>query len=213
MHYLIYKITNRLNNKFYVGKHKTENKDDDYFGSGILIERAISKHGKENFVKEILFDLPTEEEMNQKEADIVDEDFVARDDTYNLKLGGQGGYDYINSTRKNIYQNHNRTPARRLACSIAQKNRIEKMSDAEFEAWTEKTTLNFRRYEQLFGYAFTGKKHSAETKDQMRKSHIGKHVGKLNGSFGTHWITNGIKNARVKRDLPIPSGWKTGRTR
>ncbi len=33
--------------------------------------------------------------MNQKEADIVNEDFVARDDTYNLVLGGTGGWNCV----------------------------------------------------------------------------------------------------------------------
>lgn len=211
MYYLIYKITNRLDNKFYVGKHKTENKEDDYLGSGILIERAIAKHGKENFIKEILFELSTEDEMNQKEADIVDEDFVARDDTYNIKLGGQGGWDYVNKTGRNIYNNHNKTINRRIACSIAQKSRIQNMSDAEFIAWTTKATLNFRRYEQLFGHPFRGKTHTDETKNKMKKSHEGKHIGKLNGSFGTHWITDGRTNKRVDKTLDIPTGWNKGR--
>ena len=96
MHYLIYKITNNLDNKIYVGKHKTKNKDDDYFGSGLLLGRAIEKHGKLNFTKTLLLECKSEEEMNQKEADIVDEDFIARDDTYNIMLGGSGGFSHIN---------------------------------------------------------------------------------------------------------------------
>ena len=39
--------------------------------------------------------------MYQKEADIVDEEFIRRKDTYNIKIGGEGGWDYINSTGKN----------------------------------------------------------------------------------------------------------------
>ena len=82
MYYLIYKITNKLNNKIYIGAHKTKNKEDDYFGSGLLLERAVDKHSQQNFVKEILFELPTKEEMWQKEAEIVNEAFISRDDTY-----------------------------------------------------------------------------------------------------------------------------------
>lgn len=47
MYYLIYKITNNVNNKIYIGKHQTENKDDDYMGSGKIIKRAIEEYCEE----------------------------------------------------------------------------------------------------------------------------------------------------------------------
>ena len=91
MHYLIYKITNNLNGKIYIGKHETENVDDGYMGSGKIIKRAIAKYGVENFTKEILFDVYGKDLMDFLEEAIVDEAFVARDDTYNIALGGKGG--------------------------------------------------------------------------------------------------------------------------
>ena len=72
----------------YVGQHQTENVDDGYMGSGILITRAIEKYGLENFEKTILFECKSEEEMNAKEAEIVNKDFIARDDVYNMAIGG-----------------------------------------------------------------------------------------------------------------------------
>lgn len=111
-HYLIYKITNKLNGKFYIGKHITENIDDGYMGSGLAIRRAIKKYGVENFTKEILFDVYGEDLMNFLEEAIVDEAFVAREDTYNIALGGQGGRLLLNysplseETKKKISQAH-----------------------------------------------------------------------------------------------------------
>lgn len=96
MMYVIYKTTNTTDGKFYIGFHSTPDLNDSYMGSGKLLRRAMVKHGVENFTKEILYVFPTKEEALLKENEIVDGDFVNRDDTYNLKIGGEGGWDYIN---------------------------------------------------------------------------------------------------------------------
>jgi hypothetical protein len=94
-HYIIYKTTNNINNKIYIGKHQTNNLDDGYLGSGKYLKNAIKKYGKENFTREILHYCTSLEELNEKEAEIVNASFVLRDDTYNLALGGEGGNKYI----------------------------------------------------------------------------------------------------------------------
>ena len=97
MFYTIYKITNQINGKFYTGSHKTKDLDDSYIGSGKYLIRAQHKYGIENFKKEILFIFNTAEEMYAKEAEIVNEDFLTTENTYNLKVGGFGGWDYVNN--------------------------------------------------------------------------------------------------------------------
>lgn len=101
MYYLIYQITNLINGKIYIGKHQTSNLDDEYFGSGNLIKRAIKKYGKDNFKKEILYFCNSIEEMNNLENNLVTEDFVKRNDTYNITIGGQGGWYHINTLEIN----------------------------------------------------------------------------------------------------------------
>ena len=91
MKYLIYKTTNILNNKIYIGKHQTKNINDNYLGSGVALEQAIKKYGKENFKKEILFIFENEEQMNQKEKELVTESFIATNKNYNMGVGGEGG--------------------------------------------------------------------------------------------------------------------------
>ena len=90
-YYIIYQITNILNAKIYIGKHSTNNIEDSYLGSGKLIRAAILKYGKPNFVKTILFTFDNEHDMNIKEKELITEDFVRRDDTDNLGVGGEGG--------------------------------------------------------------------------------------------------------------------------
>lgn len=91
MRYTIYRVTNQLNGKFYIGKHQTLNPNDRYFGSGKALRDAIKLHGKENFTKEVLFDFDTEAEMNVKERELVTEDLVADPKSYNMAVGGEGG--------------------------------------------------------------------------------------------------------------------------
>ena len=78
-------------------------------GSGLYLRRAQETYGLDNFTKEILFECSSEHEMNNKERELVNENFVKRDDTYNLKVGGDGGWDYVNSSCHNNIGNHRRT--------------------------------------------------------------------------------------------------------
>lgn len=103
IYYTIYQITNLINNKIYIGKHQTKYLNDDYFGSGKLISRAIEKYKIENFKKEILHIFDNEEEMNNKEKELVTIDFCLREDTYNETVGGYGGFYHINNKKVKSY--------------------------------------------------------------------------------------------------------------
>lgn len=86
--YIVYKITNLLNDKIYVGYHSTNKLDDGYMGSGSLITKAIEKYGVDNFKKEILYIFNNKEEAELVESIIVDAEFVKRTDVYNITTGG-----------------------------------------------------------------------------------------------------------------------------
>ena len=100
-YYIIYKTTNIVNGKFYIGKHETENLNDNYFGSGKLLKEAIKKYGETNFKKEILFIFDNAIHMNQKENELVNINFVEKPDNYNIAIGGDGGFHHINNTNDN----------------------------------------------------------------------------------------------------------------
>jgi group I intron endonuclease len=65
--------------------------------SGKVILQAIKKYGIQNFSKNILEFFNNEEEMFKREKEIVTEKFLMREDVYNLRRGGTGGFDYINN--------------------------------------------------------------------------------------------------------------------
>ena len=103
MNYIVYKTTNLINGKIYVGVHRT-NPDifDGYIGCGVSkkdqkkktkgFPKAVQKYGYENFKRETLFIFPDTEEGKElaykKESEIVNIDFIKRIDTYNLSVGG-----------------------------------------------------------------------------------------------------------------------------
>lgn len=88
--YTVYKITNKLNEKYYIGVHKTDNPYDNYMGSGKAIKNAIEKYGVENFTKEILLVTQTKEEAYSLEKDLTSNYF--EESNYNMKQGGVGGF-------------------------------------------------------------------------------------------------------------------------
>jgi hypothetical protein len=91
MFHCVYKTTNLVNGKIYIGVHSTKNIEDSYIGSGKGILKAIKKHGRDNFKKEILLILKTAKSAYIWEELIVNQHFIQRADTYNYVLGGKGG--------------------------------------------------------------------------------------------------------------------------
>lgn len=96
--YVVYKTTNIINKELYVGVHKTYNLDNDcYYGSGKRLLASINKYGKLNFEREILFIYHSHKVAYQREKYIVNTEFLKREDTLNLKLGGYGGWHHCNT--------------------------------------------------------------------------------------------------------------------
>lgn len=89
-HY-IYKITNKVTGKYYVGMHSTYNMEDGYFGSGKILKRSIAKYGIDAHAKEILLTADTRDQLVEHEKRLVNEELVADPLSMNIRLGGEGG--------------------------------------------------------------------------------------------------------------------------
>lgn len=113
MKYIVYQTTNIINNKIYIGVHKTKNPEvfDGYIGGGMYVnspssyekpnspyQYAMKKYGPSKFKRTTLKILDTAEEAYALESKIVDKDFIKRKDTYNAQLGGFSGGFRLNPT-------------------------------------------------------------------------------------------------------------------
>lgn len=86
----IYKITNTLNGKIYIGKDTTS--DPKYYGSGLLIRRSIDKYGIDNFTKEIIDITEDYNELSNKEIYWIKHFNSTNPEIgYNISEGGDGG--------------------------------------------------------------------------------------------------------------------------
>jgi len=88
MKYVVYQITNKINNMIYIGVHATKTRNDTYMGSGTNIKKAIKEYGLHNFDKLLLYIFDNKHDMLLKEKELVNKYFIARNDTYNIILGG-----------------------------------------------------------------------------------------------------------------------------
>ncbi len=203
-YYLIYKITNQINGKIYIGCHKTKDVNDGYMGSGKYLKRSQEKYGIENFTKEILQVFDNPDDMFQMESQIVNEEFIKRKDTYNIKEGGYGGWDYINSNGLS------KNGGDKFAWYL------EKLKDDDFKKIDN--LIKSERFKRLHREGklkydnFTGKHHTEETKRKIGEANSKHQQGSKNSQYGTMWITNGKENKKIKKDQEIPEGWYKGRT-
>jgi hypothetical protein len=207
MYYTIYKITNQINGKFYIGSHKTKDLDDNYMGSGKYLKHAQEKYGIENFKKEILFIFDTAEEMYAKEAEIVNEEFLSEENTYNLKVGGFGGFDYINNrgfVRNDSHFKEGNDTSKKGG-KVTYNKKVAIHSD---ENKNKAKKVRERLYPKG---TFYGKKHSSEVKKIIGEKNSNHQNGEKNSQFGTMWITNEVFNLKIRREKPIPEGFRKGR--
>lgn len=146
IYYTVYKIINSINNKYYIGVHKTKNPHDSYYGSGKIIKEAIHKYGKEKFIKEILFTFDTAEEAYQKEKELVNIETLSDPLIYNIQIGGIPTVEWTEEQKikKSVETKGENHPYFGKKLSQEHKDKISKAS--------------------------TGRKHSQETIDKIVNS-------------------------------------------
>jgi hypothetical protein len=211
MYYTIYKITNQIDGKFYIGSHKTKDLNDKYMGSGKYLKYAQEKYGIENFTKEILFVFDAPELMYAKEAELVNEEFLASENTYNIKVGGFGGWDYINSNETLRKEKNSRA---RISTNKVLFEKYNVTNPSQLDFVKNKMSLAAKKQYDL-GItklpSFKGRTHTEESKSKIGNKNSFHQKGDKNSQFGTIWITNGVSSKKIKKESAIPEGWRVGK--
>ena len=150
---IIYKVTNLINQKIYIGK--TIKKNKNYLGSGNLIKLAVKRYGRKNFSRKILEECNSIEELNKQEKFWIEElNSNKRGVGYNITNGGEGGDVFTNNSNKEairikLRENGKKSLGRYHTEESKQKNR-----------------------EKHFGVSWG--KHTKETKEKISKLHKGR---------------------------------------
>jgi hypothetical protein len=205
--FIIYKISNKINNKIYIGAHVTKHVNDNYMGSGTALNRAKKKYGLDNFVKEILYVFDNEQEMWDKECEIVTEDFCKQQDNYNVRIGGIGGWNHWNGSdaHKAASRQGGRTSVKKLNEFIAE----QKVNNTEWWQNWYANVVEQNRTKNNNGWS----NFSPEEYEQRRQDASKKSSGSRNSQFGRIWISNVLTKEvrRISINDSIPEGWVRGK--
>lgn len=179
----IYCITNLINGKTYFGQRTRNSRyksslSDMYWGSGILINKAYKKYGKENFKKEIIVEgFFSKEQINRFERCIIACQRLCGKAEYNLADGGDGGdtskfISYSDEWRDNVRR-------RTLESRIEQFGSLDKYKAYQKEIAKQNLEKDPDYYTTRSNIDY---KFSEEQKRRMSESHL----GEKNSQYGKH---------------------------
>lgn len=168
----IYKTINKINGKWYIGKD-TGVLGDNYLGSGVVLQRAIKKYGKENFKKEIIEICNDKKHLSEREKYWIKKlDACKRKDSYNISTGGEGGDTLTyHPEYDEICKKVSVGLSGRVVTETHRKNISESLKNSE----------KAKLAKELSSY-----------KEKQRLAHLGKHYGVSkfgidNPNYGNKW--------------------------
>lgn len=216
MYGYVYKTTNVINGKIYIGQHKSDIFDISYYGSGRLLIKAIEKYGKNNFSIELLEKCSSKQELNQQEKYWISK-FNSTETKvgYNIALGGDGGDIFTQlspEAKEEKRRKHSEDTSSRIWVTDGCNNKYIKNTEQIPEGFHRGRTIdtsNIGKYirtdemkAKMRGRTspLKGKHLSEETKEKLRKANLGKkysyetnkkkgvqRFGKDNPMFGVHY--------------------------
>ena len=180
--YYIYKTTCHVTSRFYIGMHASDVIDDGYLGSGKILKRSIRKHGKEKHSRVILHFEESFELLKKREKELVNECLLDDPLCMNIKIGGDGGFDFINSSREILegMKTRKQSDEYRSKISAITKSKFEDQDYRErFYLTVKSETYKQKRSVQM----------KAIFKDPTYRKKISEgKQGEKNPAFGKIWV-------------------------
>lgn len=228
MYGYIYLITNKINNKVYIGQHKYNKPELDptYKGSGIILAEAYKKYGESNFNATYICEADSRAELDELEISYIQHyrNILGTENVYNIADGGQGGDFYpmtIERRQKigNALRGRKRDPEVVKRCAekqrghivseeSRQKSRMSNLGQKRSEEARKHMSMNHADVNKAKN-PFFGKKHSEESLRKIGEAAKGRNSNK-------RWITNELESLLLDISL-IPryleKGYRYGRAK
>lgn len=211
----IYKITNKINNKIYIGqtvntpekRWKRHIQDSKYLDTHFA--RAIKKYGSDNFIVEAIDTASTKEELNQKEIYWINY-YNSAKEGYNSTDGGDEANTYKYRTEEEMEQTKEKIRQTKLGgknpMAVKVKCRNEQTDEEyHFDSLSEmQSFLNgknhafiTRRCRHKIDYLYEGIWNIAYEEDEYRKLNPYKKNGRQKRVL--------IKNLETNEEMEFPS--------
>ncbi len=188
--YYLYQTQNTVNGKIYIGIHQSSDiENDSYLGSGKHLERAINKYGINKFQRRILQEFEDKEQAYKRQQEIVDEEFINREDTYNMKVGGIGGF-----SDKLYWLGKHHSEETKQKCSLINKGKT-------FSQETRKKLSQAKKGKPTWNKGISC---SDQTKQKISIGRRGKCVGENNPFYGktfSQQVLTKLKKPKSKQHI------------
>lgn len=175
--YYVYQTTNLVNGKIYIGVHQSQDIGSDrYIGSGKRLKLAIQKHGRINFERDILQVFKDKSEAFMYERSLVDEEFVEREDTYNVTTGGGGS----GGLKGEDHPNYGLPMPQEIKEKVSES--VKKFY-AQFEEYPEERREVYRKSRKAY-FESIGGTHPEDVKQKISETLKGKYCGEDHPFYG-----------------------------
>jgi group I intron endonuclease len=204
-YHFIYKTTNLLSGKYYIGMHSTDNLNDGYMGSGKRLRRSLNKYGIENHKVEILEFVNSRKELIEKEKEIVNLNEIAKEECMNITVGGEGGF---------ISEVGYKKGAKKMNEIINKRKKEDPIFYNKWKASMVEKLKERHKEGKIRHDGFLGKSHTEDTKKLMSERKKDIYKGELHPQYGMFWITKDGVNKKIKKEafeFYINDGWIKGR--